>query len=137
YTTLFRSLVSDKLKLMGSLRYDKNENFDGQFSPRLSAVFTEGNSNFRAAFQTGFRNPTTQGQHIDLNVVAARLIGGLDYYRSKYQIFDNAFSQASVNDYIAAVGSGKSPVDPTATALLEQVASLPELRSEQVKSFEV
>ena len=132
-----KRLVSDKLKLMGSLRYDKNENFDGQFSPRLSAVFTEGNSNFRVAFQTGFRNPTTQGQHIDLNVVAARLIGGLDYYRDKYRIFDNAFSQASVNDYIAAVSSGKSPVDPAATALLEQVTDLPELQPEQVKSFEI
>ena len=132
-----KRLFNDKLKLMGSLRYDKNENFDGQFSPRLSAVVTQGNSNFRVAFQTGFRNPTTQGQHIDLNVVAARLIGGLNYYRNKYRIFDNAFSQASVNDYIAAVGAGKSPVDPTATSLLEQVTSLPELRPEQVKSFEV
>lgn len=137
YVQASKRLLNDQLKLMGSLRYDKNENFKGQLSPRLSAVFTQGNSNFRAAFQTGFRNPTTQGQHIDLNVVAARLIGGLNYYRNKYRIFENAFSQASVNDYIAAVGSGKSPVDPTATSLLEQVTSLPELRPEQVKSFEV
>jgi len=132
-----KRLADDKLKLMGSLRYDKNENFQGQFSPRLSAVYTQGNSNFRAAFQTGFRNPTTQGQHIDLNVVAARLIGGLSYYRDKYRIFDNAFSQASVNEYVAAVGAGKSPVDPEATALLERVESLPELTPEQVKSLEV
>lgn len=132
-----KRVANEKLKLTGSLRYDKNENFDGQFSPRLSAVFTQGSSNFRAAFQTGFRNPTTQGQHIDLNVVAARLIGGLSYYREKYKIFENAFSQASVNDYIAAVGGGKSPVDPGATGLLQSVASLPELRPEQVKSFEV
>jgi iron complex outermembrane receptor protein len=137
YVQAAKRLANDKLKLMGSLRYDKNENFRGQFNPRLSAVFTQNNSNFRVAYQTGFRNPTTQGQHIDLNVVAARLIGGLDYYRNKYQIFDNAFSQASVNDYIAAVGSGKSPVDPTATALLQQVNSLPGLKPEQVKSLEV
>ncbi len=132
-----KRLANDRLKLMGSLRYDKNENFQGQFSPRLSAVLTQGNSNFRAAFQTGFRNPTTQGQHIDLNVVAARLIGGLSYYRDKYKIFDNAFSQASVNEYVAAVGAGRSPVDPEATALLERVESLPDLRPEQVKSVEV
>ncbi len=137
YAQASKRLLDDKLKLMGSLRYDKNENFQGQFSPRLSAVFTEGNSNIRAAFQTGFRNPTTQGQHIDLNVVAARLIGGLGYYRDKYRIFDNAFSQASVNEYVAAVGSGQSPVDPAATGLLQQVTDLPELRPEQVKSFEV
>lgn len=132
-----KKVAGDKVKLMGSLRFDKNENFSGQLSPRLSAVFTEGTSNFRAAFQTGFRNPTTQGQHIDLNVVAARLIGGLPYYREKYNIFENSFSQASVNEYIAAVSAGKSPVDPTATALLERIESLPDLKPEQVKSFEV
>ena len=132
-----KRVANEKLKLTGSLRFDKNENFDGQFSPRLSAVYTEGTSNLRVAFQTGFRNPTTQAQHIDLNVVAARLIGGLPFYRQKYNIFENGFTQASVNQYIAAVGSGKSPVDPEATGLLDRVESLPELRPEQVKSLEV
>lgn len=132
-----KRIANDKLKLTGSLRFDKNENFEGQFSPRLSAVYSEGNSNFRLAFQTGFRNPTTQAQHIDLNVVSARLIGGLPFYRNKYNIFENGFSQASVNQYIAAVGSGISPVAPEATILLERVESLPELRPEQVKSVEV
>jgi iron complex outermembrane receptor protein len=132
-----KKIANEKLKISASLRYDKNENFEGQFSPRISAVFTEGNSNFRAAFQTGFRNPTTQAQHIDLNVVAARLIGGLPYYREKYNIFENSFTQASVNEYIAAVGAGKSPVDPEATGLLQSITSLPELRPEQVKSLEV
>ncbi|MEX2591314.1 MAG: carboxypeptidase-like regulatory domain-containing protein [Anditalea sp.] len=132
-----KRVANDQLKFTGSLRFDKNENFDGQFSPRLSAVFTEGNSNFRAAFQTGFRNPITQAQHIDLNVVAARLIGGLPYYREKYNIFENAFSQASVNQYIAAVGAGRHPLHPAATGLLERVESLPDLRPEQVKSVEV
>lgn len=132
-----KRVLNDKLKFTGSLRYDKNENFDGQFSPRISAVFTEKNHNFRLSYQTGFRNPTTQGQHIDLNVVSARLIGGLPYYWNKYDIFNNAYSLASVNNYIAAVGSGLSPVDPRATGLLEQVTSLPALRPEQVQSIEV
>jgi iron complex outermembrane recepter protein len=128
---------SDKLKITGSIRYDKNENFEGQFNPRISGVLTQGNSNFRLSYQTGFRNPTTQGQHIDLNVVSARLIGGLPFYRDKYSIFTNAYSLASVNAYAAAVGSGLSPVDPRATGLLQQVTSLPDLRPEKVQSFEV
>jgi iron complex outermembrane recepter protein len=132
-----KKLFSDKLKITGSLRYDKNENFAGQFSPRISGVLTQGNSNFRLSYQTGFRNPTTQGQHIDLNVVSARLIGGLPFYRDKYDIFTNAYSLASVNKYAAAVGSGLSPVDPRATGLLEQVTSLPTLRPEKVQSIEV
>ena len=58
---------AEKLKLTGSIRYDKNQNFDGQFSPRLSAVYSiddRKKHNIRASWQTGFRNPTTQGQYI-------------------------------------------------------------------------
>jgi outer membrane receptor protein involved in Fe transport len=132
-----KTVLDDKLKLTGSIRYDKNENFKGQVNPRISGVYSQGNSNLRLSYQTGFRNPTTQGQHIDLNVVSSRLIGGLPYYRDKYEIFTNAYSLASVNNYVAAVGSGLSPVDPRATGLLEQVTSLPELRPERVQSFEI
>lgn len=134
-----KRVLDDKLKLSGSLRYDKNENFEGQFSPRISGVFTQKNHNFRLSYQTGFRMPTTQGQHIDLNVVSARLIGGLPYYREKYDIFNNAYTLASVEQYIAKVGSGVSPVSPEATSLLKPAtaADFPELRPEQVKSIEV
>lgn len=132
-----KSLWQNHLKLMASLRYDKNENFKGQVNPRISAVITQGNSNIRLSYQTGFRMPTTQGQHIDLNVVSARLLGGLPYYRQKYKIFENAFSLASVNDYTAAVSSGLIPVDPEATSKLVAVNDLPALRPEQVNSFEI
>ncbi|MCH7410494.1 TonB-dependent receptor [Belliella sp. DSM 111904] len=139
YAQASKRFIEDKLKLTGSLRYDKNENFQGQFNPRISGVFTEGNNNFRLSYQTGFRNPTTQGQHIDLNVVSARLIGGLPFYREKYNIYENSFTQRSVNEYIAAVGSGMSPVDPRATGLLVSATPqlIPELRPERVQSIEV
>lgn len=132
-----KKVLNDKLKLMASVRYDKNENFKGQVNPRFAAVFSQGNSNIRLSYQTGFRMPTTQGQHIDLNVVSARLLGGLPYYREKYRIFENAFSLASVNNYIAKVGEGYSPAAPEATAELVAVNDLPDLRPEQVKSFEI
>jgi iron complex outermembrane recepter protein len=132
-----KRLIDDKLRLTGSLRYDKNENFDGQFSPRISGVFTEGNSNFRLSYQTGFRMPTTQAQHIDLNVVSARLIGGLPFYREKYNVFENAYTIESVNNYAAAVGAGASPISPEATGQLVRIESLPDLRPEQVQSMEV
>ena len=66
-----KALLNEKLRLTASVRYDKNENFDGQINPRVSAVIKAAeNHNIRMSFQTGFRNPTTQGQHIDLNVVS-------------------------------------------------------------------
>jgi len=137
YAQASKRILEEKLKITGSVRYDKNENFDGQFSPRISGVFTEGNSNFRLSYQTGFRMPTTQAQHIDLNVVSARLISGLPYYREKYKVFENAFSLASVQQYSEAVAAGASPVAASATNLLEQVTDLPALRPEKVNSIEV
>lgn len=136
YAQASKRLLQEKLRLIGSLRYDKNENFEGQFSPRISTVFTENNHNFRLSYQTGFRMPTTQAQHIDLNVISARLIAGLPYYRDKYKIFENGFTLASVLDYTAAVAEGASPVGSSATALLEPVTSLPALRPEKVKAIE-
>lgn len=71
-------LEEDRLKLTASLRYDKAQNFKGNYSPRVSLAYAAGegkNQNFRASFQTGFRNPTTQDQYIGLNAGAAYLVG--------------------------------------------------------------
>lgn len=81
---------ADKLKLTASIRYDKNENFAGQFSPRISGVYTVAKDhNIRASFQRGFRIPTTQNQYIDLLTPQARLVGGLPLFRDKYNMIDN------------------------------------------------
>ena len=71
-------LADERLKLGASIRYDKNDFFDGNFSPRLSVVYSAGaqkNHNFRASYQTGFRNPTTQDLFIGLNAGRAILVG--------------------------------------------------------------
>jgi len=140
-----KALMNEKLRITGSLRFDKNENFDGQINPRLSAVLkpAEGH-NIRASFQTGFRNPTTQGQHIDLNVVSARLLGGLKPYRDKYDIFTNAYSMASVNAFVEkfaneANGDGAQLGNPEYLDLLVPYSEVdaPEVKPEQITSFEL
>jgi outer membrane receptor protein involved in Fe transport len=69
FTQASKSLFQDKLKVTLSGRYDKNQNFDGQFTPRASAVFSPTERhNFRASYQTGFRNPTISDQYIKLDV---------------------------------------------------------------------
>jgi outer membrane cobalamin receptor len=78
YTQLQKKLMDDRLKLSGSIRYDKSQNFEGNYSPRISAVYSAGENkqhNFRASFQTGFRNPSTQDQYIGFNVGSAILLG--------------------------------------------------------------
>lgn len=99
-----KKLFSDKFKLTASVRYDKNENFEGQWSPRVSGVYTAGNHNFRASYQTGFRIPTTQDQYIDLATPQARLIGGLPLFRDRYNFSQNpVYSLATVTNFGGAV----------------------------------
>ncbi|WP_162288542.1 TonB-dependent receptor [Tenacibaculum jejuense] len=79
YTQLQKKLLDDRLKLTGTVRYDKSDNFDGNFSPRFSVSYAAGEKrdhNFRFAFQTGFRNPTTQDQYIGLQLGADRVFLG-------------------------------------------------------------
>jgi outer membrane receptor protein involved in Fe transport len=78
YTQLTKKFMDDRLKFTGSIRYDKAQNYDGNVSPRVSLVYSGGESrrhNFRGSFQTGFRNPTTQDQYIGFNVGSAILLG--------------------------------------------------------------
>ena len=78
YMQITKRLFDERLKLTGSIRYDKSQNFDASFSPRVSAVLSLGENkehNIRASFQTGFRNPDTQSQYIGLNVGNAFLVG--------------------------------------------------------------
>ena len=80
-------LEEDRLKVTASIRYDKAQNFDGNFSPRVSFAYAGGenkNQNFRASFQTGFRNPTTQDQYIGLDVGNAILVGGVEDNIDRY-----------------------------------------------------
>ncbi|SHJ33640.1 TonB-dependent receptor [Aquimarina spongiae] len=78
YTQLQKKFADERAKVTGSVRYDKSELFDGNFSPRLSIGYTLGeerNHNIRASVQTGFRNPTTQDLYIGLDVGRAILVG--------------------------------------------------------------
>ncbi len=78
YVQAQRKILNERLKLTGSMRYDKSQLFEGNFSPRFSLGYTLGdkkNHNIRASIQTGFRNPTTQDLYIGLDIGQAILIG--------------------------------------------------------------
>ena len=73
----------------------KNEYFDGQFSPRLAAIYTVGDRhNFRVSYQNGFRMPTTQDQFIQLDVVTRLLIGSNQDLVDRYRFETNTVYQA-------------------------------------------
>ncbi len=142
YAQASKRFLDDKLKIQGSLRYDKNENFDGQINPRISAVLTVANNhNLRASYQTGFRIPSTQGQHISLDAGTARLLGGLPQYAESFDVYTNAYTVSSVNRYVAAVsqqGTSEAVIDPANIALLEAAPAegYAPVKPEQVRSIE-
>lgn len=85
-----KQIMNGDLDLSASIRYDKNEYFDGQFSPRASAILTVADvHNIRASVQRGFRIPTTQDQFIDLDVVSRRLIGSNPDLVNRYRFESN------------------------------------------------
>lgn len=130
YVQASKSVANDNLKFQGSLRYDKNEFFEGQLSPRISAVGTiAGNHNIRGSFQRGFRIPTTQDQFIDLDVVTRRLIGSNDLLVNRYNFTpQNAYTTSSV---AVAQATG----NPAALQLESRVAN--DFKTEKVNTFEI
>ena len=105
FAQVAKSFLGDHLKLTASGRYDKNQNFDGQFTPRLSAVGTFGDQNIRVSYQTGFRIPTTQNQYIDLRTPQARLIGGLPEFDTRYNLSTTAYTLQAVQTAGALIGA--------------------------------
>ena len=78
YVQAIKKLMDDRLKLQASIRYDKNEFYDGNFSPRASVTFAVDearNHNLRTSYQTGFRYPTTQDLFIGLDSGQGILVG--------------------------------------------------------------
>ncbi len=157
YTQLQRSLELNEsldLKLTGSIRYDKSELFDGFFSPRISAGLTVNeNHNFRASFQTGFRNPDTQALYIGLQTNAGTLVGGAtdigDLYERDYdvsQFGQDILGLPSAITQTAAAAYTNSLFTSVAGALSnpnlntdgsEFVANSNFVKPERVSSFEV
>ena len=149
YVQASKRILNERLNLGGSVRYDKNENFDGQVSPRAFAVFSldEGRKhNIRGSFQTGFRNPDTQSQFIALDLGPATLVGGTEANLNMYSkqtnfgliegstLYDNAYTASSatavgaaypgyvVEEFLILVGGGADPNDPATGAQAQGIA---------------
>ncbi|SMD35924.1 Outer membrane receptor proteins, mostly Fe transport [Reichenbachiella faecimaris] len=136
YAQISKAFLEDRLKVQASGRYDKNENFDGQFSPRVSVVGTvAGNHNFRGSFQKGFRIPTTQDQFIDLDVQTRRLIGSNQLLVDRYNFRTNTvYTEAS----IAAARTAAAGGDANARDLLVTPDKVnDEFKTEKIKTFEI
>ncbi len=133
YLQIARKFFDDKLKLTASGRYDKNENFEGKFTPRFSAVYEVAKDNFfRASYQNAYRFPSNQNQWINLNTGEGILIGGLPSLRSFYHFDTNpVYTAASFASFVGHAQAGD--VDPT---LLKQ-QTFGTFKPETVNSYEL
>jgi len=91
YVQAGRGFMNDRLRLTFSGRYDKNSNFEGNFTPRATALIkVKENNNLRISYQTAYRFPSTQQQWINLNVGGnTRLLGGDPSFRTFYKFNTN------------------------------------------------
>ncbi len=140
YLQASKKLADDRLKLTGSLRFDKNQNFDGQITPRVSAVYTMGENrkhNIRASYQTGFRNPTTQGQFIYFPTTNI-LLGGTRENAERYGIFEGgAWSEDSYLAYRGALSQATTPEEIAAAEALLTEVYLDYVQPEKLQAIEL
>ena len=134
YAQLSQKMFGDFLKVTASGRYDKNSNFEGRFTPRVSAVMKLAKDhNLRFSYQQAYRFPTTQNQWINLLIGGGtRLMGGLPQLRDYYNFSGNpAYTVASVQAFGGSVLAGA----PNPSLLQQQV--FPDFKPESMKSNEV
>lgn len=151
FAQLSKKLLSEKLKVTASLRFDKNQNFDGRFTPRASAVYSvAGNHNFRTSFQSGFRNPTPGDQYIKLNAGPITILGGVPDNSVGMNVYENTFTTASLDPffnayypaYYGALQGGATPDEASAMAIEQSKdlllkSNVPYIKPERVQTFEI
>lgn len=137
-----KKLFEDKLNLTASLRYDKNDYFDGKFNPRVSAVYTfKKKQNLRFSFQTGYRFPSLFEAFSFVNNGGVRRVGGLAFVESGLGYFKNSYLTSTADKFSTAVtvsknaGATQTQAEADNAGILK-VANLDPIKPEQVHAFE-
>ncbi len=82
-----RNFLYDHLRITGAVRYDKNEFFKAQYTPRFSLICfldRQMEHSIRGTYQTAYRFPSISDQWVDLNTGIFRTIGGMPEVQNKY-----------------------------------------------------
>lgn len=134
YIQMQRWFINEHLKITASGRYDKNENFDGRFTPRVTAlVKVAKDNNFRFSYQQAYRFPSTQDQYINLLTGGVnRLIGMGQVFRSLFE-FDT--KPAKTAESIVAYRNSFATGTPNPGLLVN--ATYPDLKPERMNSYEI
>lgn len=143
FAQVSKELLQDKLKLTVSGRYDKNESFDGSFTPRASAVFSPNERhNFRVSYQTGFRNPTVPDQYIKLNVGPIIILGGAPENSRGLNAYENSIYASSLDAFFGGFQQDLQSGTPFPQAVINNKdklvkSNVPYIKPEETTCYEV
>ena len=139
YLGLERNILHESLKINGTFRLDKNENFNFLFSPAASIVYKpryrSAKNIVRLSFSSAIRNPTLSDQYLYYNTGRAILIGNISGHGSNSgPHYDNSKEnlvtvQSLINYYLP-------PLENRHIDSLKFFQVDP-IRPEQVKSIEI
>ena len=118
-----KNLANNKIRLQGTIRTDKNENFDWLVSPAASLLYKPADNNYlRLSFSSAIRNPTLSDQYLNLNVGPAILSGNLEGVQ-------NLVTVESLQEYFENFGNQ--------TLEVLDSFNIDPIRPEKVKTIEV
>jgi iron complex outermembrane recepter protein len=109
-----------------AVRYDKNEFFNGGLTPRISGTITAGEHNFRASWQSAFRNPSPN------QLLADGKTGEIGGSESAFSAAGILKSPAYTNASVTAYRASKNVAD-----LVPFVVDPTKFTTEKIKTWEV
>ena len=139
-----KMFLDDNLKLVASVRVDKNQYYEAKVNPRFAAVYTlKQVHNFRASYQNGFRFPTLFEGFSTVNNGGVIRFGGIDIMSQNLRLFENSYLRSSVDAFQAAVtqdinnaGKSREQAILDEQGLLER-NSYTYLVPEEIKAFDL
>lgn len=129
YVQINKNFLQDHLLVTGTFRFDKNQYFDAQYTPRFSMIYfldKKKEHNIRGTFQTAYRFPSVSNQWVDIDAGIFRTIGGMPEIHKKYR-----FDELPLYPM-----SGRNPIKDKPVTEFGPI-ELPGLKPEKVASTEL
>jgi hypothetical protein len=129
FVQINKNFINDQLRVTGAFRFDKNQYFEAQYTPRFSLIyFPDKNKehSIRGTFQTAYRFPSIADQWVDVNAGIFRTIGGMPGVQNNYNF----------NSIPLYPMSGRNPVKDRPVTENGPIV-LPGLSPEKVASSEI
>ena len=129
FVQINKNFINDHLRITSAFRFDKNQYFKAQYTPRFSLIYfpdKKKEHSIRGTFQTAYRFPSIADQWVDVNAGIFRTIGGMSGVQNKYKF----------NSIPLYPMSGRNPVKDKPVTENGPIV-LPGLSPEKVASIEI